>query len=164
MKYICIVLVLLIFGACGTGKQSKSMIKSTLVSNQLPALIIYKTKKDYSNLVPVILSSDKKQIIAYPHPIDVINDSSCNYPTSLFNGYWIDNIGITVNTGFINISLEDYSKLNEPPSINYMMSKIVDESPFLEIWNCGYGIELNISELNMIILTENLEDHFKRIH
>jgi hypothetical protein len=164
MRYICIVLVLLIFGACGTGKQNKLSVKSTMISNQLPALIIYKTKKDYSNLVPVILSSDKKQIIGYPHPIDVINDSSYNYPTSLFNGYWIDNIGITENTGFINISLEDYSKKNEPPSVDEMMAKLVDVAPFLEIWNCGYGIELNISELNMTILTENLEDHFKRIY
>jgi hypothetical protein len=115
-------------------------------------------------LVPVILSSDKKQIIGYPHPIDVINDSSYNYPTSLFNGYWIDNIGITVNTGFINISLEDYSKMNEPPSVGEMMAKLVDEAPFLEIWNCGYGSEMNIGDLNMNILTENLEDHFKRIY
>ena len=164
MRSINVVLALLIFAACGTRKQNKPMFKDTTMSSQLPALIIYKTKKDYSNLVPVILSSDKKQIIGYPDPIDVKNDSSYNYPTSLFNGYWIDNIGITVNTGFININLEDYSKLKEPPSIKEMTSKLVEVEPFLEIWNCGYGIELNIPELNRIILTENLEDHFKRIH
>lgn len=164
MRYIYALLVLVIFAACGARKQNKSIIKDTTISNQLSALVIYKTKKNYSNLVPVTLSSDKKRIVGFPHPVDLKNDSSCNYPTLLFNGYWIDNIGITVNTGYINISLEDYSNLNAPPSVNEMMSKLVDESPFLEIWNCGYGNELNISELNRIILTENFEDHFKRIY
>ena len=32
-----------------------------------PQTIVYKTKKDYYNLVPVLLSDDKTEIISYPH-------------------------------------------------------------------------------------------------
>lgn len=35
-----------------------------------PQALIYKTKKDYTNLVPVLLSDDKTEIVSYPNPRD----------------------------------------------------------------------------------------------
>jgi hypothetical protein len=36
-----------------------------------PHLLVYKTKGDYKNYVPVMLSDDKSRIISYPDPKDI---------------------------------------------------------------------------------------------
>ncbi len=162
MRIIYITILILIF-ACGTNKSSKSESSIEISENTINTVKLYKTNKDYSKLVPIRLSSDKKKIIGYPHPKDVLNDSSFNYPTQLYNGYWKDNIGIDTNTFYLDITLEKYSKLTTPPPIEVMMSKLIETNPFMEIWINKKGIDLSESELNGIILMGNLERYFYRV-
>jgi len=123
-----------------------------------PSTIIYKTKKDYNNLVPVILSEDKSKIVSYPHPSDVITNGKYAYPTELDNGYLLDNRGINKNVAFINMTYEEYSKLETAPLLEKLYSMIVDNAPLVEIYNCGnrYTFKNEVSDLNTLINNNEL--------
>src|SRR5271166_2869627 len=82
-----------------------------------PHVLVYKTKTDYNNLVPIILSEDKTIIVSYPDPSDIKVGSVYSLPTPLHQGYLIDNRGIGKNATFINKTYLDYSKLTELPSL-----------------------------------------------
>jgi hypothetical protein len=115
-------------------------------------------------LVPIGLSADKKEIVSYPDPKDVKNDSGFYYPTALNDGYWMDNIGVGVNTGYLGMSLKEYSQLSEPLKLNVMMTMLVDTSPFTEMWNCGSRGSVSIEEINKWISTKTLSKNCKAIH
>jgi hypothetical protein len=70
------------------------------------------TKKNYDKNVAIYLLEDKKHITGYPHPSDV---SEKSYPTSLKNGYLLDNRGIGTNTAFISMTYEEYAALKNVP-------------------------------------------------
>jgi hypothetical protein len=116
----------------------------------LPPTIVYKTIKNYDKNVAVQLSEDKQRITAYPHPYDVSADS---YPTTLKNGYLLDNRGIGKNTAFISLTYEEYAALRKPPSIKELDSMIIDRNPIDEMYNCGNRAKYAdiINELNRII-------------
>lgn len=152
-----------LFLSCGTSKKRESNQMNTTSSNLLPPVYVYKTKKNFSKLLPVTLSPDKKEIIGYPHPKDVVNDSSYNYPSKLFGDYWIDRIGINVNTGYLNITLKDYAELSEPLTPTQMMSILIEDSPFLEIWIPKKGVDVNVISINDMIIYGTMEDHLIRI-
>ena len=80
-----------------------------------PAAIIYKTKADYSKNVPVTLSDDKLHVVSYPAPQDVYFHGELAYPTQLAKGFLLDNRGISVNSAFISLTYEEYSKLPAAP-------------------------------------------------
>jgi hypothetical protein len=99
--------------------------------------IIYRTKKDYSKLIPVTLNADKTKIISYPSPGDIIYQGRKAIPVKLKDGYWLDNRGINAHTAFLKITYDDYSKLASAPSLNDMMDMIEDKDPILEIYSLG---------------------------
>ena len=125
-----------------------------------PQTIIYKTKKDYSKFVPVILSEDKSKIVSYPHPKDVFYKGELAYPTELKNGYLLDNRGININVAFLNITYEDYSKLEKIPLLLELFSMILDKDPLIEIYNCGNRdtFKNEISDLNKLVENNGLKD------
>jgi hypothetical protein len=94
-----------------------------------PQTIVYKTKKDYYNLVPVLLSDDKTEIISYPHPIDIKVGDTYVTPTKLNEGYLLDNRGIGKNVAFLNMTYEQYSKLDRVPTLEELQNMIVDKNP-----------------------------------
>lgn len=47
-----------------------------------PHILVYKTKADYSKLVPVIFSEDKKTVVSYLSASDLKKDEGCQ--TCLF--------------------------------------------------------------------------------
>lgn len=102
-----------------------------------PPVLVYKTKADYSKLVPVILSEDKSEIIAYPHPNDLKNGDSFMLPTELKSGYLLDNKGIAQNVAFLSISYQQYAQLSQAPSLKEMYEMIIDKDPLTELCNCG---------------------------
>ena len=55
-----------------------------------PNILVYKTKKDYRKLVPVILSEDKSQIVSYPDPHDIKTGGDHMLPITLHKGYLMD--------------------------------------------------------------------------
>ena len=130
-----------------------------------PRTIIYKMRKDYSQNVPVILSSDKKTIVSYPHPRDVYTNGKLALPTPLKNGYWLDNRGINGNAAFLSYTYEEYAKLQNSPSIDVLYKKIVDTDPIIEMWDCGYHHNYRdlVNNLNEIIVNNKMEGNFKRV-
>ena len=93
-------------------RHSKTVVKRKparpprTVASSAPALL-YKTKGDYADLVPVTLSEDRLSIVAYPAPSDLAGHLP--RPTALAQGYWLDNRGIGPNTAFLKLTYADYA-------------------------------------------------------
>ncbi|WNJ17052.1 hypothetical protein [Pontibacter sp. G13] len=102
-----------------------------------PPAIVYKTKQDYSQLVPVLLSADKSQIVSYPHPKDLKVGGKYLVPTSLSKGYWLDNKGIMGEVAFLGMTYAEYAALPEAPSLADLYDAIVDKDPMMEVCDCG---------------------------
>ncbi len=104
----------------------------------LPYHIIYKTRKNYFNNVPVILSSDKKRITSYPDPGQLKNSGFGFHPFKLNEGY-LENIHGLLNehVAFLSISLDDYVNLKELPNDSTLMSWIIDKDPLTYMCKCG---------------------------
>jgi hypothetical protein len=118
-----------------------------------PPTFVYKTKGDYKNLVPVILSDDKTSIVSYPHPSDLKTANGISTPTELSKGYLLDNRGVGKNVAFVNITYEDYAKLESAPSLDQLFTKIIDKDPIVSLCNCGNRNSYKdvVSELNEVI-------------
>jgi hypothetical protein len=102
-----------------------------------PPVLVYKTKTNYNNFVPVILSDDKSEIVSYPHPSDIKTEDGYQTPVILHKGYLLDNRGIGKNVAFLNITYEDYAKLREVPTLKELYGLIIDKDPLIELCNCG---------------------------
>lgn len=115
-------------------------------------IIIYKTRADYRNFVPVTLNENRSAIVSYPAPSDVYYKGKLAYPTELINGYLLDNRGITAQSAFLNITYEEYSKL-ENISVDFLWQNIKDATPLLELYSCGSRDTLKngVEQLNRII-------------
>lgn len=161
---ILLATLLLVISACCSRKNPTVQVDKPKWSIALPSIVIYKTKANYSMLVPIGLSADKKEIVSYPDPTDVKNDSGFYYPTALNDGYWLDNIGVGPNTAYMGISLKEYSQLSEPIALAEMLNILVDPDPFTEIWNCGSRGSVSVDELNNWITTKKLVAHCKCSH
>ncbi len=141
MKKAIQLLTLLLSGIllsyCCSPRKATNNTVNTAVSIPGPKVIIYKTTNDYSKLVPVILSDDKKTLVSYPDIRDVYFNGNLAYPTRLHDGYWLDNRGIDKNVAFINMTYEEYSKLKATPSPAELMAMIIDPQPLSIMYNCG---------------------------
>lgn len=165
IKLLAIVSIL-VFTMCKTTKdksattssESKPVKKDEMViggEQQLAPAIVYKTRADYRNFVPVTLNSDRNAIQSYPAPSDVYYNGQLAIPTELANGYLLDNRGINAQSAFLNITYEEYSQLKEI-SLDFLWQRIKDATPLLELYHCGNRSELKneVEELNQIILQQ----------
>lgn len=118
-----------------------------------PKVIIYQTKADYSQNVPVLLSDDKKSIVSYPHPNDLISDGKLVTPTSLHNNFLLDNRGINKNVAFLKYTYQEYSKLQNPPSPDELFGMILDKKPLKKMYICKKCIksQTDVQRLNDLI-------------
>ena len=173
-----IVLVTASFASCTTNKTThqatvkpKATVKPnqtqptpSTMSNELvmdfsgPATIVYKTKENYNNKVPVILSDDKTRIVSYPSLKDIFYNGTLAYPTQLEQGYLLDNRGIGKNVAFLNITYEEYSILSEVPALQNMYAMIIEKDPLLQMCNCGNRYKYNnvVSDMNRLIRDKKL--------
>ena len=128
-------------------------------SGALASVMVYKTKGDYSNLVWVQLSADKKTVTAYPDPKDVLKQT----PIKLTNGYYSGGVG--VNTAFVNIRIEKYVKFKTLFSPEQLATLIVNRNPFSELYNCGAsnGTGQDITRINSIIESGSLSTSCTKI-
>jgi len=166
MKNLTFFIILMSFAGCKTVKEPVSEPKVNSVYALGPSAIIYKTKSDYYNLVPVTLSEDRSKIIAYPHPSDLRKGDGLAKPTVLADGYLLDNRGINQNVAFLRYTYEEYSKIKDIPSIEELYMNIIDKDPLLEICNCGLKSSYkNIEEeLNRLISSEKLYETCKILY
>lgn len=150
--YLIMVSILI---ACKSTKQVSSLKNQpqTGYINENQQTIIYKTIKDYSDFVPVIMNADKTEIISYPAPADLFYDGKLAKPTALKNGYLLDNRGITENIAFLSYTYETYSKLKQAPPSEELLLKIIDKNPLLEMYYCGSRIQYSdeIQKFNNLI-------------
>ncbi len=127
----------MLLSSCCSTKKAEKEIPGQVSFVTSPEIIIYQTTKDYSKLVPVNLSDDKKQIESYPDIKDIFYDGKLAYPVQLHNGYWLDNRGIGRNVAFIKLTYEEYSKLSKTPSAEELMNMIIDDQPLISMYSCG---------------------------
>lgn len=124
------------------------------VANAVAPTIVYKTKKDYRDKVPVTLSNDKTEIVAYPDPIDIYYNGELAYPTELADGYLLDNRGINKNVAFTDYTYEEYANLEKVPTKRELMQHIIDANPLIEIIDLGARskyLDNEIEAINTII-------------
>jgi hypothetical protein len=140
-RYIFLLLIVMAMG-CKSGSRVSSQ-DSDIVDEFVPLYIpgpralVYKTKADYSNLVPVILSEDKTQIVSYPHPGDVRVGEKFLTPTRLNRDYFLDNRGIGPDVAFLKLTYEEYAALKSVPELSELYKLIVDIDPLTELCDCG---------------------------
>ena len=123
--------------SCYTAKNPANAQNSQKVSIPGPKAIIYKTRKDYSKLVPVILSKDKMTLVSYPDIKDVYFNGILAMPTQLHKGFLLDNRGISKNVAFIKLTYEEYSKLAKTPDAGKLIEMIIDKDPLIRMYSCG---------------------------
>lgn len=170
MRYLALVTVL-ILSACKSKELTmeitaeKKEICYAPVYDSGPPVIVYKTKKDYSNKVPVMLSEDKKTIVWYPHPSDVKIDGKIKTPIKLSSGYLLDQQGIGKNVAFLNISYQKYASLRNILSLDTMFQLILDADPLSEMCNCGSsaGFSDQVNQLNVLIKQKTIRSTCKNV-
>lgn len=123
-----------------------------------PGVIVYKTSENYFSHVPVTLSPDKKSIVSYPAPSDVLVNGELALPVKLENGYLLDRRGISQNSAFLKWTYYEYSRLDHTPKPEELMRMILDKDPFTEMYRCGKQSQYKdlVPELNEIILGNKL--------
>jgi hypothetical protein len=141
-----------------TNAEKKEPKEITLDFSAGPRTVLYKTKEEYYDKIPVTLSDDKRTIIAYPHPKDIYYKGELALPIRLEKGYLLDNRGIVKNTAFINMTYEAYAKLASAPKLADLEKLILHKDPIIEMCDCGnrYQFKNEIDELNYLITTNQL--------
>lgn len=160
IRFIVLANSLLVLSGCGLCKKSASteLAKTTDAvlgsgTNSSAKALIYKTRGDYFNRVPVLLNAEKNRIISYPDPIDLIRGKEPALPTRLKNGYLLDNRGIGSNVAFLTYTYDRYGALEKAPPMNQLMDSLLDRNPLTELWDCGSRslYKKEVEELNALI-------------
>ena len=165
-KIIGVLLILCVLCACRTVHQG---VESPAIAPQeapawgvkvqprvaaTPPVIVYKTRADYNDQVPVVLDPTRQRIISFPDPSDLcLGDGSFATPTQLNDGYLLDRRGVGQYTAFLDYSYADYSQLDSLPELEVLMKHIIDPNPIVEMWNCGSRTKYQnlIEDLNGLI-------------
>lgn len=140
--YFSALFIILISVCCKSNNSVKQQVKNKDKSEFIPQYIpgpqvlVYKTKNNYNNLVPVLLSEDKSEIVSYPDPGDLLIGNTYSFPTVLNNGYLLDNRGIGKNVAFLKLTYQEYSKL-QSLSLEELYGYILDKDPLVELCDCG---------------------------
>lgn len=154
---VLLIMIICLFGCKPTGKVTE--VKPSFIPQFIagPTVIVYKTKADYNNLVPVILSDDKSRIVSFPHPDDVKTNDGFQKPTELLDNYLLDNRGINGNVAFLSYTYEEYSQLKNVPELSELFNKIIDNNPLFEMCNCGAKTAFEDVEMQINTLIKNNE-------
>lgn len=151
-----LLLIIIIFSSCKNKEKmnlpADKMSETTVVA-AMPQAIVYKTTADFSNLVPVIMNSEKTRIISYPAPSDLYYNGKLSVPTALKNGYWLDNRGINENVVFLKYTYNEYRSLTTAPPLKEMLKNIAEKYPLTELYYCGprNRFKNELTELNAMI-------------
>ena len=96
------------------------------------------------------MNEARTRILSYPAPGDLKMGNGLRLPTVLDKGYLLDNKGIGPNVAFLTYTYEEYSQLPTAPSMDDLMSHILDKYPLLEIHACGRRADYKdiVPELN----------------
>jgi hypothetical protein len=101
-----------------------------------PAVIVYKTTKDYSQNVPVSMNKEKTMIVSFPDIKDVYFRGKLAVPTQLPDGFLLDNRGIGSNIAFLSYTYEEYAALETTPTPELLLKQIIDNNPIDIMYSC----------------------------
>lgn len=138
---------------------AQTVIRNTAATNRNilfspgPKALVYKTIKDYSRNVPVMMDKERTRIVSYPAPKDIYYRGKLAVPTLLNNGYLLDNRGIGASVAFLDYTYEAYSLLKEVPAMEELIKHIIDKHPLAELWDCGIRTQYSdeVKDLNSLI-------------
>jgi hypothetical protein len=147
MKAIIIFSLMAILISCKASKVSQETAEA------LAPVLVYKTNADYSHLVPVTLNETGDKLVSFPAPSDLYTNGILAIPVQLDKGYLLDMRGVHAHTAFTSYTYEAYSKLESAPSVQDLISSIIDPDPFEELYDCGNRSQYNKLEkdLNKLI-------------
>ncbi|MEZ5071019.1 MAG: hypothetical protein R2751_08635 [Bacteroidales bacterium] len=135
MKKHSLLLLVFALGACTAQK-----IPSDMVLKNAP-VVVYKTRADYRNLVPVTLDAGRERVVSYPAPGDLNYRGEPALPLKLKKGYLLDRRGIGPNSAFTSYTYLEYSGLLAAPSPGILLEQVVDSDPFLEMYECSEALK-----------------------
>lgn len=162
-----LILTMLLLMGCASTKDAANKAENEFTPQFVPGppTIIYKTVKDYSANVPVLLSDDKSKVVSYPHPKDIAVGGGYPLPTPLHEGYLLDNRGIGKNVAFLKWTYEEYARLTAVPSLDELYSMILDKDPLVELCDCGNKKAFSDApkQLNQLIDSKKLRTVCKAI-
>ncbi|MCM1450775.1 MAG: hypothetical protein NC102_00740 [Clostridium sp.] len=127
--------------ACSAGKSAPAAdsvkvrpVVSAVASaplSVLPKAVIYKMNGDYAKYVPVTLSPSRDQLVSYPAPTDLSENST---PLPLENGWYLDRRGgIGPNTAFLKYTYAQYMSLSAPPSHQELMDAVMPDARVTQV-------------------------------
>ncbi|MEA4976394.1 MAG: hypothetical protein VB046_11730 [Paludibacter sp.] len=130
--------------------KAKDILQDNNTLRTTAPIVIYKTTRNFSDFVPVIMNKEKTVIVSYPDRMDI---SEVNKPTALINGYLLDNRGINENVAFLKLTYEAYKNLDKNPTREELINLIQEKYPLSEMYFCGNRSSYQdlIPELNALI-------------
>ncbi len=152
----------LVVCAVGLWVFTSPSVAQTRGTRALPHVIIYKTRADYNNKVPVSLTTDRTSIANYPAPADLKTGSAFALPVLLHKGYLLDKRGVDANSVFTGYTYKEYAALNEVPSPEELMKSVKDKDPLVALYDCGTDRK-TVAELNKIIDRNQLRKKCKSL-
>ena len=107
-----------------------------------------------------MLSDDKKKITSYPDIRDIYFRGAIAYPDPLEKDFLLDNRGIGPNVAFLKFTYTEYQQLEKTPTIDVLLSRILDNDPLTEMYQCGTRAQYSdpVKALNQIITGGKLKD------
>lgn len=130
------------------GKPSPIIGGNRNSAKALPLAVIYRTRADYNNLVPVTLSADGQKITSYPAPTDV--NPATSTPLALHDGYLLDRRGISQYTAFLDYTYEQYAALPTAPPVDTLLAHIRDRQPLTALVRLPIHVQEATSDLNAV--------------
>lgn len=125
-----------------------------LESEALKPIIVYATRADYSTLVPILLTSEKQRIIAYPACTDLGSEGSYSLPIQLKDGFLYDRRGIAIGVAFLKLTYSEYCRLEDRLTPEVLLEDyILDDDPltFFAICDRSQLRDESVEELNRYI-------------
>ena len=98
-----------------------------------PAAVVYRTARDYTNNVPVTMNANRTRITSFPDPADLRNAEQ--KPLPLGHGYLLDRRGIGPRTAYLDITIDEYSRISSAPAPAELLRRIAVRSPFAEMYS-----------------------------
>jgi hypothetical protein len=147
------------FLSCGVQREDTSgKEKPTGAAIPGPPVIIYKTKSNFNNLVPVMLNKEKTEVVGYPAPSDIRLSGERNEPVELEQGFLFDRRGIGPNSAFLEMTFDEYAGLSRALTPEELIESVIEPDPFVVMYRCDIRNDENvIEELNDLIRKFNFD-------
>lgn len=143
--------------ASGVAVDNNPLVTSIAIQKQplgmIPKATAFRMTGDYANNVAVTLGPDGN-ITYFPAPSDI---SKRSIPTSLGDGWYLNNQGISANSVFTKYTFDEYSKLSEVPSPQQLKEAIIPGARVENMIQLPYSI--NEAQNNI----QGIKDYLKSL-